>query len=302
MINETYKQNLSDFITNDLEKAFAIIILMMNTIMILWQASNFHKLIRFYMKMMDPTLLKINTLMFILSLIRIQAYSYAVFGCFLKEPDQKLFQPSVFRTLQSSSFIFYDLVLGVIGAKWISIMQKFFNYFQGISSLEMIINLFFFSFWFACQIFLFVAEFYHDKTWDQQIDRIYSILYFIYSLFSLITFVLGCLLFRRHVKDINTINENFKKYLDYSIILLIIGQALRLLFSQLRIWYATFLIQFKYGFNSENTQDTTLWSLISFILYLLSDYVPTSILLLIFYPNKQRMQQSIIAESVVEIE
>ncbi|CAK71018.1 unnamed protein product (macronuclear) [Paramecium tetraurelia] len=119
MIKETYKQNLSDFITNDLEKAFAIIILMMNTIMILWQASNFHKLIRFFLKIMDPTLLKINTLVFILSLIRIQAYSYAVFGCFLKESEQQLFQPSVFRTLQSSSFIFYDLVLGVIGAKWL---------------------------------------------------------------------------------------------------------------------------------------------------------------------------------------
>ena len=68
MNNEKYIQNLSDFITNDLEKAFAIIILMMNTIMILWQASNFHKLIRFYLKIMDPTLLKINTLLFVLCL------------------------------------------------------------------------------------------------------------------------------------------------------------------------------------------------------------------------------------------
>ncbi|CAD8143271.1 unnamed protein product [Paramecium pentaurelia] len=302
MNNEKYIQNLSDFITNDLEKAFAIIILMMNTIMILWQASNFHKLIRFYIKIMDPTLLKINTLLFVLSLIRIQAYSYAVFGCFLREPEQQLFQPSVFRTLQSSSFIFYDLVLGVIGAKWISIIQKFFNYFRCISSIEMIINLFLFSFWFACQIFLFVAESYHYTTWNQEIDKIYSILYFVFSLLTLILFVLGCILFKKHIKSINTINQKYKKYLHYSIVLLIMGQAIRLIFFGLRIWYTNFLIQFKYGFNNENTKDTTLWSFISFGLYLISDYIPTSILILIFYPNKQRLKQSLIVESVVEIE
>ncbi|CAD8212383.1 unnamed protein product [Paramecium octaurelia] len=302
MTNENYKQNLSDFITNDLEKAFAIIILMMNTVMILWQASNFHKLIRFYIKIMDPTLLKINTLLFILCLIRIQAYSYAVLGCFLKEPGQQLFQPSVFRTLQSSSFIFYDLVLGVIGAKWISIMQKFFQYFKSISNIEMIINVFLFSFWFACQIFLFVAESYHYSTWDSEIDRIYSILYFVYSVLTLIIFVLGCVLFKNHIRQINTISQKYKKYLIYSIVLLILGQAVRLVFFQLRIWCTSFLIEFKYGFDSENTSDTLLWSFISFGLYLLSDYIPTSILMLIFYPNKERLKQSLVVESAVEIE
>ncbi|CAD8049508.1 unnamed protein product [Paramecium sonneborni] len=295
-------QSLSEFITNDLEKAFAILILMMNTILICWQALNFHKLIRFYIKMMDPTLLKINSLLFILCLFRIQAYSYAVFGCFLRENGQKLFQPSVFRTLQSSSFIFYDLVLGIIGAKWISILQKFFNYFQSIPSIEMILNIFLFSFWFASQIFLIVAESYHIQTWDEKIDKIYSIIYFIFSLMTLIIFVLGCSQFRKHVKLINNIKEKYKKYLDYSIILLLIGQVLRLLFSLLRICYASFLIEFKYGFNKESKEDTISWSLISFTLYLLSDYIPTAILLLIFYPNKQRLKQSLAVESAVEIE
>lgn len=61
------KQNLSDFITNDLEISFSIILLMLNTLILLWLGFKFNKIIKIYLKMKDPTLMYINIMLFILT-------------------------------------------------------------------------------------------------------------------------------------------------------------------------------------------------------------------------------------------
>ncbi|TNV73592.1 hypothetical protein FGO68_gene15413 [Halteria grandinella] len=97
MINQNV-QSLSAFITNDLEKVFAILILILNILLIFWISINYRSIIRFYVRVMDPTLLKMHTLIFILT-ARI----------YIKQ-NQCVFKHIVMQ-LEDASYIYRALIL-----------------------------------------------------------------------------------------------------------------------------------------------------------------------------------------------